>query len=147
MWKQYILYRYGGELVVDGKLSGGDLLIVFFSVLIGAAQVGQVGPNVEAFMVARGAAYYIYNLMDRCPVIDSFSEEGSKPKISGDISFINCKFNYPSRPDIKVSCINFQKKKYDKCIYTSVCLFAFHLILVFLQHYLFTGWPHLKSPS
>lgn len=97
-----VAFWYGGELVVDGKLSGGDLLIVFFSVLIGAAQVGQVGPNVEAFMVARGAAYYIYNLMDRCPVIDSFSEEGSKPKISGDISFINCKFNYPSRPDIKI---------------------------------------------
>ena len=94
--------RYGGTLVVDEDISAGDLLIVFFSVMIGAAQLGQVGPNVEAFAIARGSAFFIYQILSRVPPIDSMSDEGTKPKISGGIEFKECRFEYPSRKEVKV---------------------------------------------
>ena len=95
--------RYGGTLVHAGTLTGGRLLIVFFSVMMGANQFGQVGPNIEAFASARGAAYEIYKLIDQKPVINSMSDEtGSKPEIQGDVSFKDCQFTYPSRPDTQV---------------------------------------------
>lgn len=90
-------------MIADKEMSGGTLLIVFFSVMIGANQFGQVGPNIEAFSSARGAAYEVYKLIERQPVIDSMSDStGSKPEINGNISFKDCQFTYPSRPDVQV---------------------------------------------
>ena len=99
----YIFFRYGGTLIYDGELSGGHLLIVFFSVMMGANQFGQVGPNIESFASARGAAHEIYRLIERKPEIDSMSDViGTKPEIHGDVSFKDCQFTYPSRPDVQV---------------------------------------------
>ena len=79
------------------------LLVVFFSVLMGAMQVGQSSTYFEAFSVARSAAGAVFAIIDRVPEIDSSSEEGTKPeKLSGDIEFHKVCFNYPSRPDVKV---------------------------------------------
>ncbi len=33
--------------------------------MAGAAQVGHTGPNVEAMANARGAAYHVYEIMNR----------------------------------------------------------------------------------
>ena len=38
---------------------------VFFAVLVGAMTLGQAGPSAEAIGVARGAAYVIFNIIDR----------------------------------------------------------------------------------
>ena len=97
--------RYGGKLIEDDELTGGRLLIVFFSVMIGANQFGQVGPNIEAFSVARGAAYTIFKLIERQPTIDCLDDKGAKPDIVGHIDFVKCKFSYPSRPETQVSLV------------------------------------------
>ena len=71
---------------------------------MGAMQVGQAGPYVEAFAVARSAASMIFHVIDRVPPIDSSSNEGKKPALlEGDIEFRNVKFNYPSRENTKVT--------------------------------------------
>ena len=110
---------------------------------MGAMNIGQASPYVEAFAIARAAAAAIFTVIDRIPEIDSFSDEGAKPintnatqnnnvcptkdKIdgnilysevnghqetqemksggwmnSGDITFDNVFFNYPSRPEVQV---------------------------------------------
>ena len=80
-----------------------DMLVVFFSVLIGGFQLGQAAPYVEALATARSAAGKIYSIIDRVPDIDSSSEEGQKPQtLQGNIEFQNVFFNYPSRPDVKI---------------------------------------------
>ena len=89
-------------MINEGEMTAGNLLIVFFSILLGASQFGQVGPNMEAFSSARGAAYPIYRLIERQPEIDSLSEKGEKIKIEGDIRFMDCDFTYASRPDVQV---------------------------------------------
>jgi len=38
---------------------------VFFCIVIGAFSIGAAAPNLESIGVARGAAYMIWNLIDR----------------------------------------------------------------------------------
>ena len=45
---------------------------------MGAMNVGQATPYVEAFSMAKAAAGIIFAVIDRKPVIDSLSEEGMK---------------------------------------------------------------------
>ena len=45
---------------------------------MGAMNVGQATPYVEAFSMAKAAAGTIFAVIDRKPVIDSLSEEGMK---------------------------------------------------------------------
>ncbi|XP_078084341.1 ATP-dependent translocase ABCB1-like [Mustelus asterias] len=96
---------YGSKLVVDEpeNYSIGQVLIVFFSVLIGAFSLGQAAPNLEGVSKARSAAYDVYSLIAKHRPIDSSSKDGHKPDgIKGDIEFKNIHFTYPTRPDIKV---------------------------------------------
>ncbi|CAB3983659.1 Multidrug resistance 1 [Paramuricea clavata] len=106
MFCSYALaFWYGGELVIDNEMTGGDLLIVFFGVMFGSILAGQAGPSVQGIAIARGAAYQIYNLIDRCPPIDINCEDGEVlEKLEGNVEFKDVSFNYPSRSDVQVLC-------------------------------------------
>jgi ATP-binding cassette subfamily B (MDR/TAP) protein 1 len=55
----------------------------------------------EAMAKAQGAAWKMYQLIEKIPLINSFSEDGEKPdKVEGYIKFEDIKFNYPTRPGI-----------------------------------------------
>ena len=70
---------------------------------MGAMNVGQASPYIEAFAMAKGAAAMIFEIIDRKPVIDSFSDEGLRPgEVKGNIELRNVKFNYPSRKDVDI---------------------------------------------
>lgn len=70
--------------------------------LLGALNVGQASPYIEAFSIAKGSASAIFKIIDRVPSIDSFSQEGIKPDITGNIEMRNVHFNYPARKDVEV---------------------------------------------
>ena len=55
---------------------------------MGAMNIGQASPYVEAFSIARAAAAAIFAVIDRIPEIDSFSDEGATPtnRIASDVS-------------------------------------------------------------
>nr|XP_045016366.1 ATP-dependent translocase ABCB1 isoform X2 [Jaculus jaculus] len=59
-----LAFWYGTSLVISNEYSIGQVLTVFFSVLIGAFSIGQASPNIEAFANARGAAYEIFRIID-----------------------------------------------------------------------------------
>ena len=100
--------RHGSRMVADNKINAGELLIVFFCVMIGAAQLGQVGPSFEAISNARGAAFKVFEIIGRTPTIDCISDEGQKfDNVTGNIEFNDVEFHYPSRPEIKVFATNF----------------------------------------
>ena len=42
---------------------------VFFSVLVGAMQLGQAGPNFTDVATARGAAYKVFQIIDRVRIL------------------------------------------------------------------------------
>ncbi|XP_059113272.1 ATP-dependent translocase ABCB1 [Peromyscus eremicus] len=98
-----LAFWYGTSLVISKEYSIGQVLTVFFSVLIGAFSIGQASPNIEAFANARGAAYEIFKIIDNKPSIDSFSTSGHKPdNIKGNLEFKNIHFSYPSRKEVQI---------------------------------------------
>ncbi|XP_067304664.1 ATP-binding cassette, sub-family B (MDR/TAP), member 4 [Pseudorasbora parva] len=98
-----LAFWYGSTLILAGEYDIGILLMVFFSVLIGAFGIGQTSPNIQAFSSARGAAHKVFQIIDHEPNINSFSEEGYKlDVVKGNIEFKNIHFRYPSRQDVKV---------------------------------------------
>ncbi|XP_076061207.1 ATP-dependent translocase ABCB1-like [Oratosquilla oratoria] len=105
-----LAFWYGTQLILDSRppnptknYDPAKLIIVFFSVLMGAMNMGQAAPYAEAFSVARGAAATIYDIIERPSEIDPTSQEGKKlNEVKGFIEFEDVYFNYPSRPDVKI---------------------------------------------
>ncbi|KFO29583.1 Multidrug resistance protein 1 [Fukomys damarensis] len=98
-----LAFWYGTTLILSREYSIGQVLTVFFSVLVGTFSIGQASPNIEAFANARGAAYEIFKIIDNEPCIDSFSTSGHKPdNIKGNVEFSNIHFSYPSRKEVKI---------------------------------------------
>ncbi|NXY34317.1 MDR1 protein, partial [Pomatorhinus ruficollis] len=99
-----LAFWYGTKLTAeDPHYDIGIVLIVFFSVLVGAFSLGQAAPNLENVASARGAAYEVYKIINKKRLIDSSSKEGYKPdKLVGEIEFRNIHFSYPSRPDVTI---------------------------------------------
>uniref|UniRef100_A0A8C2HGJ9 ATP-binding cassette, sub-family B (MDR/TAP), member 11a n=1 Tax=Cyprinus carpio TaxID=7962 RepID=A0A8C2HGJ9_CYPCA len=95
-----LAFWYGSKLEIQISIKIGN---VFFGVLMGAVNLGQASPCLEAFASGRAAAKSIFDTIDREPEIDCFSEEGHVlDKVKGDIEFHSVHFNYPSRPEVKI---------------------------------------------
>ena len=94
---------YGGMKVRDGKMTGGDVMVVLFTTLIGGFELGQAGPKIQAIMQALVAGGRMFKIMDRKSQIDATSDAGTVPaSVSGTIRFEGVHFAYPARPDIKI---------------------------------------------
>lgn len=80
------------------------MLQVFFSVLAGAYTLGNALPYLNSIGTALGSATTVFEVIDRVPEIDPYSDGGLLPlKVKGHIQFENVSFNYPARPSIQVS--------------------------------------------
>eukprot|EP00164_Ancoracysta_twista_P001384 GFYU01001804.1.p1 GENE.GFYU01001804.1~~GFYU01001804.1.p1 ORF type:complete len:1235 (+),score=430.50 GFYU01001804.1:168-3872(+) len=100
MFCSYALaFWYGSRQIYDGRRNGGDVVTVFFSVLIGAMAIGQASPDVGYFAKARAAAYKVFQTIDAVPTIQTGSASSNKRTFKGDIRFQTVSFKYPSRPD------------------------------------------------
>ncbi|CAG0912520.1 unnamed protein product [Notodromas monacha] len=83
-----LAFWYGPKLILEQRhlenptydpsvfMIVNSLLSVFFNVLMGAMNIGQAAPYVEAFAVARAAGGTLFSVIDRQPSIDSSSEAG-----------------------------------------------------------------------
>ena len=90
---------YGGQLVADGDMLAGDVLTVFFAVVIGAMGLGQASQLNPDIIKARHAAYHVFKIIDRVPEVDINLDGIQTDTIRGDILFKGVGFRYPSRPD------------------------------------------------
>ncbi|KAH9645836.1 hypothetical protein HF086_015196 [Spodoptera exigua] len=115
-----IVFAYGAELCVrdmDVPLEArryhpGVMVTVLFLTFMAAQNVAMCQPHLETFSAARGAARAIYRLLQRRSKINALESKGERPaKFRGDITFENLYFNYPSRPDVKVSKKKFYNSK------------------------------------
>ncbi|XP_059027307.1 ATP-binding cassette sub-family B member 5 [Mustela lutreola] len=98
-------FWYGTSLILSGEsdYTIGTVLAVFFSVIHSSYCIGTAAPNFETFTIARGAAFHIFQVIDKKPAIDNFSTTGYKPEcIEGTVEFNNVSFSYPSRPSVKI---------------------------------------------
>ena len=76
---------------------------MLFSVIIAAAMLNSVAPNMVTFTRAATAASELFTLIDRISDIDPFDLSGEKPtSIRGSIDIRGLDFSYPTRPDVTV---------------------------------------------
>jgi ATP-binding cassette subfamily B (MDR/TAP) protein 1 len=99
-----LAFWQGSHFLLDGIIPLSNVLTIMMAVMIGAFQLGNVAPNLQAFATAVAAAAKIFNTIDRVSPLDSSDEEtGLKlENLQGNIRLENVKHIYPSRPEVVV---------------------------------------------
>nr|CAB3219614.1 multidrug resistance protein 1-like [Phallusia mammillata] len=96
-------FWFGTIQVLDGNIEVGNMMTTFFNILIAAFALGTGASYMEAFSGAKAAGAKIFEVIDRVPEIDIFSEVGDAPNLSsGEIRLNGVEFSYPSRSDTQV---------------------------------------------
>lgn len=99
----YALAFWYGNTLIPGIMTGGGVVNVFFAIIIGAFSLGNASPHMASVGQATAAGAAVFSTINRKSAIDSCSTEGVKPiGVTGNISFKNIKFHYPSRPDVNI---------------------------------------------
>ncbi|KAK4510318.1 RNA-dependent ATPase [Mucor velutinosus] len=94
---------YGSTKVVQGELTGPAVFVAFLAMMMGSMSMIRLPVNLSAVSSARGAAYKVYQIIDRVPDIDVDATSGLTPdKVVGAIEFKNVHFKYPTRPDLTI---------------------------------------------
>ncbi|XP_048842381.1 bile salt export pump-like [Brienomyrus brachyistius] len=94
-------FRYGGYLVNKEGLHYMLVFRVISAVVISGTALGRASSFTPDYAKAKAAAAQLFTLLDRVPQI---SQAGGQKweGFKGEIEFVNCRFTYPSRPDIRV---------------------------------------------
>eukprot|EP00736_Rhodelphis_marinus_P003090 Rmarinus@m.2337 len=95
-----VLY-YGGHLVMDGEMSGGELVSFLLYQMSLSENFNAMGAVFTGLMQAVGAADQVFEMMEREPEI---SPPGALvPKtFSGKVELKHVNFHYPSRANVQV---------------------------------------------
>jgi ATP-binding cassette subfamily B (MDR/TAP) protein 1 len=80
----------------------GDVLVVFFAIMMGSFSAGQMLPPLENFSHGRVAGYRVFKLLDRVPKVRNEAPGVHIADLRGNFSFVNVEFEYPAKPDVKV---------------------------------------------
>ncbi|KAG2121897.1 P-loop containing nucleoside triphosphate hydrolase protein [Suillus clintonianus] len=98
-----LAFDFGTTLINEGQANAGQVVNVFMAILIGSFSLAMLAPELQAITRACGAAAKLFATIERVPDIDSANPGGLKPaKITGEITFKDVKFNYPSRADVPI---------------------------------------------
>uniref|UniRef100_A0A671PPU5 Bile salt export pump n=1 Tax=Sinocyclocheilus anshuiensis TaxID=1608454 RepID=A0A671PPU5_9TELE len=96
-------YRFGGYLVYREGLHFSFVFRVISAIVTSGTALGRASSYTPDYAKAKISAARFFQLLDHIPKISVYSDEGDKwDNFKGDIKFIDCKFTYPSRPDIQV---------------------------------------------
>ncbi|MCK6523535.1 ATP-binding cassette domain-containing protein [Myxococcota bacterium] len=92
-----VVLWYGGTLLVDGRMSMGELSSFLLYTLTVAVSLGSLATLWEDFQKALGASERVFELLDRSPTVRS---GGARvPEVLGQIELTDVQFAYPSRAD------------------------------------------------
>ncbi|OSX73091.1 hypothetical protein BU14_0378s0001, partial [Porphyra umbilicalis] len=97
-----LAFWVGNKLVRRGDMLPGEVMTVFFCILIGAMGIGQVQPSISSLNAARGCAPRVFDIIDRVSAIDPLDEAGGEipeTPVKGDLALVDVDFTYPTRPD------------------------------------------------
>ncbi|XP_042853243.1 bile salt export pump isoform X3 [Panthera tigris] len=96
-------YRYGGYLILNEGLHFSYVFRVISSVILSATAFGKASAYTPSYAKAKISAARFFQLLDRQPPINVYSSTGEKwDNFQGQIDFVDCKFTYPSRPNVQV---------------------------------------------
>uniref|UniRef100_A0A8C4HCB9 Bile salt export pump n=1 Tax=Dicentrarchus labrax TaxID=13489 RepID=A0A8C4HCB9_DICLA len=96
-------YRFGGYLVRQEGLHFSLVFRVISAIVTSGTALGRASSYTPDYAKAKISAARFFQLLDRVPKISVYSDKGDKwDNFQGNIDFIDCKFTYPTRPDIQV---------------------------------------------
>lgn len=109
-----------------------------FSLISGADNLALMAPFLETFASACGSAASIFRVIDRASKIDSMSSQGDKLSagVQGNIVFKKVNFSYPSRPDVQVCLVCYERVENEK-ITNEICV----------SHRFFVTWSWKFTPA
>jgi ABC transporter fused permease/ATP-binding protein len=95
------MFWYGGHLVLDGRMTAGDLTSFFVYALFVGFSLGALADLYADFMRATGAAERVFELIDRVPSMPAAG--GARPATTeGRVELDGVGFAYPTRPQVEV---------------------------------------------
>lgn len=90
---------YGGHLVVNNLMSGGDLVsFILYQIELGSA-LESISDVYTGLMQAIGASQKVFEFIDRKPLVKPEGGSVHPNTLEGRIEFRNVSFAYPTRPD------------------------------------------------
>ncbi|XP_041936250.1 bile salt export pump [Alosa sapidissima] len=96
-------YRFGGYLVRQEGLHFSMVFRVISAIVTSGTALGRASSYTPDYAKAKISAARFFQLLDRVPKINIYSPQGQTwSDFRGDLEFIDCKFTYPTRPDIQV---------------------------------------------
>lgn len=91
----------GGQDVLAGRMSGGELAAFVFYAVVVAGSVGAIGEVVGDLQRAAGATERLVDLLSTQPDISAPENPEELPYPSeGSLAFEHVSFHYPARPDL-----------------------------------------------
>ncbi|CAH8513092.1 unnamed protein product [Schistosoma turkestanicum] len=97
-----LIFWYGIKLMIDENYNSGSVILIFINVLLGSIFLGNALPSFQYFMNAQASAAEIFDTIERIPQIDKDHRGNLVPNFSGNVTFKNVSFVYPSRPNITI---------------------------------------------
>ncbi|XP_029941978.1 bile salt export pump-like isoform X2 [Salarias fasciatus] len=96
-------YKFGGYLVRQEGLHFSLVFRVISAIVTSGTALGRASSYTPDYAKAKISAARFFQLLDRVPQISVYSGKGDKwDNFKGNLDFIDCKFTYPTRPDIQV---------------------------------------------
>ncbi|CAC5401935.1 ABCB1 [Mytilus coruscus] len=98
-------FFFGAYMIKEGEMDFVDVFKVFSAIVFGAMALGQASAFAPDAAKAQASSEVIFPLLDTAPTIDAESDNGEKPHaetVTGTVTFRDCKFRYPTRPDVEV---------------------------------------------
>uniref|UniRef100_A0A672ZUJ9 Bile salt export pump n=1 Tax=Sphaeramia orbicularis TaxID=375764 RepID=A0A672ZUJ9_9TELE len=96
-------YRFGGYLVKYEGLHFSLVFRVISAIVTSGTALGRASSYTPDYAKAKISAARFFQLLDRVPLISVYNDKGDKwENFQGNLDFIDCKFTYPTRPDIQV---------------------------------------------
>ncbi|PNY23635.1 Multidrug resistance protein 1A [Tolypocladium capitatum] len=98
-----LAFWQGSRYLIDGVVPLSKILTIMMSVIIGAFNLSNVAPNIQAFATALAAAGKIFNTIDRVSPLDPADDKGERlENLQGNIRLEKIQHIYPSRPEVVV---------------------------------------------
>uniref|UniRef100_A0A8C4XA74 Bile salt export pump-like n=1 Tax=Erpetoichthys calabaricus TaxID=27687 RepID=A0A8C4XA74_ERPCA len=96
-------FRLGGFLVSSEGIHYSVVFRVISAIVISGTALGRASSFTPDYAKAKVAAAQLFKLFDRIPKISLQSDQGEVwDSFRGELEFINCKFTYPTRPDVQI---------------------------------------------
>ncbi|CAH1394581.1 unnamed protein product [Nezara viridula] len=101
-WSMGILFIYGTYVIANGNVRGTSLISVVFTLSMASSLAGPTLILTSQYPAARQAIKQLYRIAYAKNSLNTLTDQGMKPEISGNILFQNVMFTYPTREKVQV---------------------------------------------